>query len=310
MAGGVVRAVCVQPVARDPAAKRRGGSATELNAAINLDDWRSDPEIEFFRCCRIVPSKQAPNKGRLLPRLLAVTNGYILALDPTNPRLRWMGPRKVAETAAPAADGTPQKPAPHVELPSPGGDVHRPYTPARPPGAAELAEPSRGQVHEAVSGAAALKSKHQLGELEKITSKRSMPALLTFHWRAPGGGAPVVQLYLVERCRECIELVKRKFSALQRAGVDTTAPPLLAPPAASAGAPASVEVEAAEEAEDTQTASVARVLELGDDAADREAPAPEHAEDLLLLMQPSATARAARDATSTQQPAPADADAH
>ena len=53
-----------------------------------------------------------------------------------------------------------------------------------------------------------------LTQLERITSKKERPAVLTFHWRVEASGQQPVQImYVLDRPKECIEVVKRRYTA-------------------------------------------------------------------------------------------------
>jgi hypothetical protein len=203
---------------------RTGAAPSELNAQISLEDWNGDPSMRFFRCRRIVRSEpRTLARPRLLPRLLAITSGYIIALEPTERELRdWPEGDELPASAPSSAPATPQK---AVVADDPLADAP--------------ADPLAGKIR----GSAFLKSKHRLNELEKITSKKSMPNVLTFHWRSQhqsGAQAaqPQVQFYLVDRCRECIQLVRERFTAFvhaQQAAEEAAAAEAAAAEAAGAG---------------------------------------------------------------------------
>ena len=53
-----------------------------------------------------------------------------------------------------------------------------------------------------------------LTQLERITSKKERPAVLTFHWRVEAGSQqPAQTMYVLDRPKECIEVVKRRYTA-------------------------------------------------------------------------------------------------
>ena len=70
-------------------------------------------------------------------------------------------------------------------------------------------------------------SKRRITELDRITSKKDRPCLLTFHWKAGTGAdedaaaaAPSSSsgqtLYVIDRPKECIDIVKRKYARAKR----------------------------------------------------------------------------------------------
>ena len=53
-----------------------------------------------------------------------------------------------------------------------------------------------------------------LTQLERITSKKERPAVLTFHWRVePSSQQPAQTMYVLDRPKECIEVVKKRYTA-------------------------------------------------------------------------------------------------
>ena len=59
-----------------------------------------------------------------------------------------------------------------------------------------------------------LTARRPLVQLERITSKKERPAVLTFHWRVELGSAqPAQTMYVLDRPKECIDVVKRRYAA-------------------------------------------------------------------------------------------------
>jgi hypothetical protein len=168
--------------------------ASEVNAAIDLSEWSADKDnIALFHCHEIsllppgstpapaTPSaaaagststapetpvspsvKKSKRTGVLLPRVLVISAGYVIVLQPAKP------PTK-KPTLTPTAAGS------------------------------AAASSSVDETSEPHFGLAFLKQKYRLIDLDKITSKRDRPSILTFHWKpnpidpdvvAPGPAPP------------------------------------------------------------------------------------------------------------------------
>jgi hypothetical protein len=104
-------------------------------------------------------------------------------------------------------------------------------------------------------GEAWIRSKHSLSNLERITSSRENPHLLSFHWRVPlpivsprgssNGASPTstsssgvkssicVQLFLVNDARTCLTLIRHHFVALNKRTTSNTTGGVTTPTASS-----------------------------------------------------------------------------
>jgi rhodanese-related sulfurtransferase len=167
---------------------------SEMNAAVDLAEWAADGEnIALFHCHEIAlypirtpsgttggtgavttPTTPAKRQGVLLPRVLVVTAGYVITFQPAV--------TKAVKPATPTATSSTVVP-PVVRSTSSADDV------ALAAAAGATAAPF---------GLAFLKSKHRLIDLERITSKKDRPSVLTFHWKplreTDAGPAPPIHI--------------------------------------------------------------------------------------------------------------------
>jgi len=130
----------------------------------------------------------------LLPRVLAVTAGYIITFQPAVTKAPAAATAAVpAGASSPSAAGSAQSSGDNAAASKPRPAVIRSTSSADD---AALAAAERANA--APFGLAFLKSKHRLIDLERITSKKDRPSVLTFHWKPTvendSGPAPPMRL--------------------------------------------------------------------------------------------------------------------
>ena len=190
--------------------------------AINLAEWRDDPDLTLFACNQ-VRKVAGTTKGVLHARVLAVSKGYVIALEPEKP----LAPASSAAASA---------------------------------GAADAADSARASSAVKFEGKAFIRSKHRLSDLHRIACSKQNPALLSFYWRADDAAKMrlearakaqhdengsrdsadsklpdvSVQMFLVDQHAQCVALIRGNFNALKSAQVTAESD---AQPAADSSAP-------------------------------------------------------------------------
>jgi len=159
---------------------------SQRDVAIDLSAWASHDDVKFFACDRI--TKRADGVEKRSARLLAVTPSYVVCLE----RIAFSEPLTESSVAAGVMSPTAAS-APAVHM---------------------FATDFPDQLR----GFAFVKSKHRLADLEKITSSKKEPHLLTFYWKSlPEYEGKRLDSFMVENIRECVEAVKTGFLRAQQA---------------------------------------------------------------------------------------------
>ena len=94
---------------------------------------------------------------------------------------------------------------------------------AAPAGSVSLTHPTNEAFSILGTGHAYIHSKRPIVLLDRITSKKERPCLLTFHWKTPTSSAGITgpplagpTLFVIDRPKECIDVVRRKYSRAKR----------------------------------------------------------------------------------------------
>ena len=94
-----------------------------------------------------------------------------------------------------------------------------------PLGSVSMTHPTNEAFSILGTGHAYIHSKRPIVLLDRITSKKERPCLLTFHWKTPvsSSTAPVTgpplsgpSLFVIDRPKECIDVVRRKYAQAKR----------------------------------------------------------------------------------------------
>jgi Rab-GTPase-TBC domain/Rhodanese-like domain len=135
---------------------------------ILLRAWQLDPTIQFYSCHFVVHGEKSDDgHSKLLPRVLAITPGYVMCLE--------------------------------VEFPD-----------------AVLQMLQTGNLSgAALPGRASVRSKHRIVDLDRITSRKKVKNLLSFHWNEVSENqAPRKDHYIVHQQQDCLQLVRSRYEQL------------------------------------------------------------------------------------------------